>query len=293
MATIGEQLKQARMAKNISLEEISNRLRINVAYLQALEQNKFDFLPKPYVVAFAKSFANFVGLNGEDVIKTLREPAAASALPVPVPSAPEAQWLEPPPLEKPRPAAREQRPAGLFERVPYVREIAISVGIIITIALLLYFVSRSADESSATQTPEAAADAPASTLAASEVTWEQMVEKAREFAKPDSILEPQGLTLEARILAQVWVRLIADGSDTLQATFPAGSIQTWRAKENIKLRAGNISALSLTLNGRRLENLGPSGRPANLIITREGAVPEQPRSPARPRRAPADTVRRQ
>src|SRR5262245_6808874 len=41
MSTIGDKIKQARVDKNLSLEEISNRLRINIAYLQNIEQSKF------------------------------------------------------------------------------------------------------------------------------------------------------------------------------------------------------------------------------------------------------------
>ena len=289
---ISEQIKQARMEKNITLEEVSNRLRISLAYLKDIEQGKFDFLPKPYVIAFTKIFANFVGLNGDEIVAPLREQHAVSTrLPVPVPTAPEAHWMEPPPVPASSRAASGEARADLFGRIPYAREIAISMGIILTIALLLYSVSRSGKSEVESNTSETVAASPA---VAPEVTLEQMDQQAQdEFAKPDSMQQFQGLSLEAKINAQVWMRLIADGKDTTEATYSAGTTQIWQARENFKVRAGNVSAISLTLNGKKLENLGPSGRPVNLTITREGVVPERPRGPARPRRTTADTLRNQ
>ncbi len=297
MITIGEQIKQARLEKNITLEEVSHRLRISLAYLKDIEQGRFDFLPKPYVIAFTKIFANFVGLNGEQIIAPLREKfAMPTRLPATVPAEPESQWLEQPPpvARRSRAAAPRNAPSEIFDRVPYAREIAISLGIILTIALLLYLVSRSGQSDSDDGFSGTAIESStASQPAAPEVTLDQMVKQEQAYAKPDSTLEPQGLALEARINAQVWMRLIADGKDTVEATYTAGSTQTWQAKESFKLRAGNISALSLRLNGKNLENLGPSGKPANLMITREGVVPERPGGAYRTRRAAADTTRGQ
>jgi cytoskeletal protein RodZ len=287
MSSIGEQIKQARVSKNLSLEEISNRLRINVAYLKDIEQSKFDFLPKPYVVAFTKIYANFVGLNGDELVMPLREQfSPPTALPVPVTAAPESQWMEPPPLP-PRSAVPHEMARHGAKRLPYVREMSISLGIILAIALLLYLVSRSggneADDVSLEPTRTASASSPAP-----EVSLDQMLQKAQEYAKPDTTLEPQGLTLEARINSQLWARLIVDGKDTIEATLPAGTIETWEAKESFKLRVGNVSALNLRLNGKWLESLGPGSGPANLTITREGMVIERPRV----RRVAPDTTQR-
>ncbi|MGH7497112.1 MAG: helix-turn-helix domain-containing protein [bacterium] len=294
MITIGEQIQQARVGKNLSLEEISNRLRINVAYLKDIEQSKFDFLPRPYVIAFTKIFANFVGLSGDEVVAPLREQfgAPTTALPVSVHTVPESQWLEPPPLPPRATILRERQRPGM-RRIPYIREMAISLGIILAIALLLYLVSRSGESGSDDMSLETPAAPPVSSSATtSEVTLDQMEEQARQYAKPDTTLESKILTLEARINAQVWARLIIDGKDTLEATMPAGSIQTWQAQENFKLRVGNVSALTLTLNGKRLESLGPGSGPANVTITREGVIPERARTSSRARRGSTDTTRR-
>ncbi len=293
MIEIGEKIKQARLEKNMPLEEISNRLRISLAYLNDIEQGKFDFLPKPYVLAFVKIFANYVGLNGEELVVPMREPARPPS-PMPVPAAPEADWMEPAPV-KPRKratASAAHGPApGSAGGIPYAREIAISFGIILVIAALLYFASRSSEGFPEEPQKESAVTPPAAQDSPQEVSLERMVQEAQAFAKPDSTLEPQGLTLTAKINAQVWMRLITDGKDTLTATFPAGTTETWHAKENFKLRVGNVSALTLTLNDKRLENLGPAGRSSNLTITRDGTIVQPPRT-GRSRRAPIDTTRR-
>ena len=48
----GEELAQARMAKGISLIDISAETRINLKFLEAIERGQFKILPQTYVRAF-------------------------------------------------------------------------------------------------------------------------------------------------------------------------------------------------------------------------------------------------
>jgi cytoskeletal protein RodZ len=53
MKTVGDLLKNARLAKNITLEQIAFHTKINKKYLSAIEANEFSQLPP---AAFAKGF---------------------------------------------------------------------------------------------------------------------------------------------------------------------------------------------------------------------------------------------
>ena len=83
----GEQLKRAREAKGLALEDVASQTRIPIRHLQAIEREDWDALPAPtYAVGFARNYANAVGLDGAAVGLELRERlggALRSRAPVP------------------------------------------------------------------------------------------------------------------------------------------------------------------------------------------------------------------
>lgn len=70
--TIGELLIDARNKRDVSLEEIANRTKININILRSLENNELDKLPnKTYVKGFVQNYAREVGLDVEQTVDTL------------------------------------------------------------------------------------------------------------------------------------------------------------------------------------------------------------------------------
>lgn len=62
--TIGTLLINARTSKDISLEEIANKTKININILRSLEANDIEKLPnKTYVKGFVQNYARVVGLD--------------------------------------------------------------------------------------------------------------------------------------------------------------------------------------------------------------------------------------
>ncbi|MEA5534043.1 helix-turn-helix domain-containing protein [Crocosphaera sp. XPORK-15E] len=65
---IGRQLYQARQKQQLTLEVISTETRISVGLLTAIEKGKVEDLPEGiYTRGFIKKFANFLGLNGQEL----------------------------------------------------------------------------------------------------------------------------------------------------------------------------------------------------------------------------------
>ncbi len=68
--SIGETLRLKREELHLSLEDISQKLRIRLIFLQALEEGKIDQLPGiAYASGFLRSYADFLDLNSEELIK--------------------------------------------------------------------------------------------------------------------------------------------------------------------------------------------------------------------------------
>ncbi|GAA3996591.1 hypothetical protein GCM10022211_02040 [Sphingomonas humi] len=90
--TVGEQLRTAREAQGITLEDVAARTRIPTRHLQSLEESEWGKLPAPtYTIGFAKSYASIVGLDRVEVGDALRAEMGGGALA----ARPEAQVFEP------------------------------------------------------------------------------------------------------------------------------------------------------------------------------------------------------
>jgi cytoskeleton protein RodZ len=71
---IGERLRVAREAKGLSLDDVASQTRIPIRHLKHIEQGDWSALPAiTYSVGFARTYANAVGLNGNEVGAELRE----------------------------------------------------------------------------------------------------------------------------------------------------------------------------------------------------------------------------
>ena len=71
MAQFYKELQELRVSKDISLEELETRTKINVRYLQAIEDGKFDILPVPYLRLFLRAYATEIGGDSERSLEQL------------------------------------------------------------------------------------------------------------------------------------------------------------------------------------------------------------------------------
>jgi len=68
--TLGEKLRQLRNGKRMALNEVSRITKIQIAYLEYLEEGRWDRLPADvYVRGFLRSYADFLGVGGNVLIK--------------------------------------------------------------------------------------------------------------------------------------------------------------------------------------------------------------------------------
>lgn len=73
MRTVGVILKEARLAKGLTLEEVELATKIRAKFLAAMESDDFSRLPTPAVTrGFVNNYADFLGLDNRTVIAFLR-----------------------------------------------------------------------------------------------------------------------------------------------------------------------------------------------------------------------------
>ncbi len=78
--TIGQQLKTARLAKNLSLEKVTQVTHIKPRLLEAMEADDFESLPSPVQArAFLRLYVEFLGLSLDEMIARQRQDAGEPA----------------------------------------------------------------------------------------------------------------------------------------------------------------------------------------------------------------------
>src|SRR5262249_9023437 len=80
---------------------------------------------------------------------------------------------------------------------------------------------------------------------------------------------PAALTLEIEARDVCWVDVSADDVRVVYRLMAPGERQSIAARDNVTMRVGDPSALSLSINGIQGQSLGPPRRPVTVRITPE------------------------
>ncbi len=71
MASFFTELKELRKSKEISLDQIHQRTKINMRYLRAIEAGEFEILPIPYLRLFLRAYAKEIGGDANNALEQL------------------------------------------------------------------------------------------------------------------------------------------------------------------------------------------------------------------------------
>ncbi|MFV4929614.1 helix-turn-helix domain-containing protein [Lactobacillus delbrueckii] len=111
--TIGKELQKQRHAKQLSLEAVSQTLRVDQATLQKIEADDFQGLNPVMVRSCIRQYASLLGLDGAQLLDQFTEPAAAGKdIPAAKPASPvkenvtEVRAANPAPVKEASPAGK-------------------------------------------------------------------------------------------------------------------------------------------------------------------------------------------
>ena len=71
MAQFYKELKELRVSKEISLEDLESKTKINIKYLKAIEEGDFNVLPSPYLRLFIRAYATEIGGDADRALDQL------------------------------------------------------------------------------------------------------------------------------------------------------------------------------------------------------------------------------
>jgi cytoskeletal protein RodZ len=277
-APIGAVLEKARRERGLSLRDVEDATKIRTRYLEGLEREDFSVLPDAvYVQGFLKTYANFLGLNGDEMARDLRNrrsPRRDRQQPSYEPA--QSSEFERPLMSPGGLAGAERRwvsGAAIFT-------VALAVLVIAGVIGALYYVGV---QSSGTRVPE---DQQQAQPERAENPSPQEEQPAPEQNAPEQRREPAGepaatpsreqAASEETAAETVSVTLaVADGPAGLTVTVDGavaadvlaepGFSQTFEGKEVVTVSTANAGAVEATVDGEDLGRLGYYGQP----LTRE------------------------
>lgn len=227
---IGAHLRQLRQEQAISPEEVSTKTFIPLRLLKALEEGESDQLPEPvFIQGFIRKYADALDLDGTTLAKTF----PANFLPI-----------------KADIYSREtsHHPYSLIQ--PYLPYILYFLLVVSAASGLLYLLNR----------PQA--DKPPLEEKSSPLIQQQ---QTLATSIPSSLTPPTTsqaiLPIEVMVSLkeQSWLLVVVDGKTKFEGIIAKGKQQTWTAKKQLKLRAGNAGAVSVSLNRQEPKLLGNLG----------------------------------
>ena len=264
-------LKAAREEKQISLNHIAAKTRIDLKYLTAIDNANFDVLPDLYVRAFIKEYALNIDLNPEETVKKY-DLARAGKAETPPYTETEVEGLNIVSRKATRTikkhyeseeveayAPKEESKKSLDPRILYA---GIGAAVIILIAGLyfIFFTSTTIEKDSYSSGPENQQSQSADT---------KMYE---EPASQQSAVPAAGDSLQLQIIANdlVWFEVSSDDAPAKQFLFKNTQSAFVKAKNKFVLNIGNAGGVKLILDGKTLDPIGRPGDVKNVQIDKEG-----------------------
>ena len=242
---IGDALVAARRDLGIELDEVEERLKIRRRYLLALEAERWEDLPDPaYAGSFLRTYAKFLGLDGEALVERYRARSVADQ-PGPEPTALEGAGRLPRLGSSPAPCPPWGWTAG-----------ALAVAAIAVVLVLGGGGSDSPPPTSTTAQPSAQANGGATTT-------------------PTAVQRPTRAEVELTATGTVWTCLVdQDGKPLLDGVIlTSGEKQgAFRAK-SLEMTFGN-GQVELRANGKPVTIDSPAD-PVGYRVT-PGGVTELP-----------------
>jgi cytoskeletal protein RodZ len=276
-----ENLKKIRKERGITLEQMAQRSKIPLNYLQDIENNNFENLPQGYDRIFFKRYLKEIGEDNEDVWRDFNlffgsGPLEKKESPITDVPALEEEESEIP--EESKNASEDESKSSFFQdislrfnmdRLHLYFWIAVTM---IVLGVVGYFAYQQFVFVKDNQ------------FQVKEITVPEFIE---EMQKQDSLLTPtmsqnavsgstqiaESTGVNVKLLAQhrTWIREIRDQKDTTDYIMPPGLSRNILADNSVQLMLGRADGVEIWLNDQEVGVVGDSNQIAlRLLLTPAG-----------------------
>jgi cytoskeletal protein RodZ len=232
--SVGNRLRQARLKKGLTLDEVHKKTKIHINILKALEEGGPLEISPVYLKGFLKIYSEFLGLQESQFTKQIPPPHTESS---------DATFTDY--HNKPEPVLRvskfRQALPAAFKFFMNKKIAIILVCILVSVGLLRLVIGQH---------------------------FKKLPPKKDLLLHQAKAPKPKEVRVGVRARDDCWIRVKVDGRTIFQNILKKGRFENWQAQERIELSLGRPEVIDLEVNGRLLSSLGAAGR--RVLIDKEG-----------------------
>jgi transcriptional regulator with XRE-family HTH domain len=281
LSEFSEELRSAREKSGVTLQQISQKSRIDIKYIEDIDRGEFDFLPELYVKAFIKQYAKIIGLDEQETMakyeaakkgKTVEEERITqeenSGLQksFPADKTAKVKRASTKPYKTHGDSFQETEkpePANFLEMLlsNKILLIATAASIAVVLFIIIYFLFlKSGPNIVVAEKPY------------DEIRKENMQRYVSEgnVNFPDKKTAVDSLTLEIQAVDSAWFYIRIDNSEILDFVLYPYSKRTLKAATGFKITLGNSGDTRLKLDNKNLPLTGKKKEVKYVYIDKDG-----------------------
>lgn len=262
---IGQQLRDARYDKGVTLSDAARDTGVRETHLLALERDELEAIgiDPVYVRGILRTYANYLELDAAGLLARHRSE-----------------------VERAEPAGSGTDAGGAAtDRGPSRRRIGTVVGAVLMLAIVagatfaVLNLRRAPEDQEvlASSGGQGAVPSVTATEAPPADVGTGAADEAAEEAAPEPVEveipqgpTPEGLTMKLEFTDEVWIRVLVDGENKLEGIMRPGAVTQFTGNDEIELRIGVAEAVEFSLNGAWYGNIASDLEgPVNVTCTPE------------------------
>lgn len=266
METIGEHLKRVRKVCGYSLEDVARVTKINLLYLEAIENDDFAKLPgETFLKGFLRSYARFLGIKEKEIISKLKSGKKTE------PAAHEAYKTEVHVSSSSAGASDRGSEGQSFIQKNMRLILPLGVGALALIIIIVLFGggrdTSTIQSSKEVRVEEITPPAPAAPAEPAEIKSETLVPPGAGTG------EPVLLKVSAKELT--WIQVNLDGGEVKEALMRPGEVVLWTGVDKITVTIGNAGGVDAEVNGKAQEPFGKRGEVVRDVVVTSAGISRQ------------------
>ena len=238
--SVGTLLREARLAKGLSIAEAEHGTSIRGRYLEALERDEYEKTPgEVFLKGMIRNYGNFLGLNGPELVQLYKASTTGMAK-----DAMRSSGIREVDKVKLNIQLKDPRDVGSgtgrFE-LPHVNVRQCLAGVVVLLVVAGgYFGIPKAVQYFQNRPQSVASPVKEKPATEASVAWDKV-------------------QVEMEATGDCWLEVQADGKEVFAGMVRAKDKKTFEAKEKLVVKYGNIGVMKIAFNGKNVDLQGEHG----------------------------------